>query len=374
MNILIIGTAYPLRGGLAHYNALLAEHLGKRHNVDVITFKRQYPKLFFPGKSQQEPGDSGTPLRSEPLIDSIDPINWIRIGLRLRKRKPDLVIFKYWLPFFGPCFGTICRIIRRRRATRIVAICDNVIPHEHRPGDRLFTRYAFGAVDSYIVQSDAVESDLKTMVQNPSYKKIAHPVYENFGPAIAKTEARKRLGLTAGKIILFFGYIRRYKGLHTLIDAMHIVKGSIDVTLMAVGEFYDNEKDYREHIASLGLDRDVHMISNYVPNEKVAEYFSAADVVVLPYNSATQSGIVQIAYNFNKPVIATDVGGLAEVVIDGVSGSIVPPESPQALAEAIIRFYRNNLEDKFSNGAAEEKKKYSWDNLVEAIEVLSKRA
>ncbi len=372
MNILILGTAYPLRGGLAHYNALLATYLGKRHKVDIITFKRQYPALLFPGKTQQETGDVGIPLKSEQLIDSINPINWICIGLQLRKRRPDIVIFKYWLPFFGPCFGTICRIIQWRQSTRVIAICDNVIPHEHRPGDRLFTRYAFGAVNAFIVQSETVEQDLRKMVQSPIYRRVAHPVYENFGSSIPKIEARKRLGLTGERIILFFGYVRRYKGLHTLIDAMKRVKEYMDVTLLVVGEFYDAEADYREHIVRVGLENHISIVSEYVPNEKVAEFFSAADVVVLPYHSATQSGIAQIAYNFDKPVIATSVGGLKEVVIDGVSGIIVSPENAQALSNAVIRFYEQGLEARLSSGAHEEKKKYSWDRMVEAIEELAR--
>jgi glycosyltransferase involved in cell wall biosynthesis len=371
MNILVIGTAYPLRGGIAHYNALLATHLAKRHHVDVITFKRQYPKLLFPGKSQMETTDAGTPIKSEQLIDSINPINWIRIGLQLRRRRPDVVIFKYWLPFFGPCLGTICRIIRWRQSTRVIAICDNVIPHERRPGDHLFTRYAFGAVDAYIVQSDTVENDLKKMVQNPLYRKVAHPVYENFGSPIPKSEARKRLGLTEERIILFFGYVRRYKGLHTLIEAMKHVKESIDTTLLVVGEFYDEEADYIDHIARANLGSIIHIISDYVPNEKVAEYFSAADVVVLPYHSATQSGIVQIAYNFNRPVIATDVGGLKEVVLDNLTGLIVTAENAVFLADAIIKFYNQKMEDRLSARIEEEKKKYSWDTMVNAIEEIA---
>jgi glycosyltransferase involved in cell wall biosynthesis len=371
MNILVIGTAYPLRGGIAHYNALLATHLSKRHHVDVVTFKRQYPKLLFPGKSQMETGDPGVPIKSEQLIDSINPINWIRVGLQLRKRRPDIVIFKYWLPFFGPCLGTICRIIRWRQSARVIAICDNVIPHEHRPGDRLFTRYTFRAVDGYIVQSDTVENDLKKMVQNPLYRKVAHPVYENFGPPIPKSEARRRLGLTGENFILFFGYVRRYKGLHTLIDAMKFVKENISATLLVVGEFYDTESDYREHITREDLGNIIHIISDYVPNEKVAEYFSAADVVVLPYHSATQSGIVQIAYNFNKPVIATDVGGLKEVVLDNLTGLIVPAENAEILANAIIKFYDQKMEDRFSSRIQEEKKKYSWDSMVKAIEEIA---
>ena len=371
MNIQILGTAYPLRGGLAHYNGLLATHLSKHHHVDVITFKRQYPTFLFPGKTQQETGAAGTPLKSEQLIDSINPFNWIRVGLQLRKRQPDVVIFKYWLPFFGPCFGTICFVIKWLRSTRVIAICDNVIPHEHRPGDYIFTRYAFSSVDAFIVQSEAVEKDLKMIVRNPTYRRVAHPVYENFGSVIPKKEARKHLELQAERIILFFGYVRRYKGLHTLIDAMKQVKASFNVTLLVVGEFYDNEADYREHISREELDDVIHVVSDYIPNEKVAEYFSAADVVVLPYHSATQSGITQIAYNFNKPVIVTNVGGLTEMVIEGVTGLVVPPESPQALANAILRFYRENLETLYSEGVKKEKAKYSWDNMVRAIEELS---
>ncbi len=374
MNFIILGTAYPLRGGIAHYNALLATHLGLRHNVQVITFKRQYPAIFFPGKTQQETGDPGIALPAEQLIDSVNPLNWIRVGFQLRKRHPDVVVFKYWLPFFGPCFGTICRIIKWRRATRIIAVCDNVIPHEHRPGDRLFTKFAFRPVDGFIVQSEIVEKDLLAMVRNPLYRRVAHPVYEIFGSAIAKNEARARLKLTAERVILFFGYVRRYKGLHTLIDALKKVRQSLDVTLLVVGEFYDSEADYRAHIERAGVSEGIRLISDYVPNERVAEFFSAADVVVLPYHSATQSGIAQIAYNFGKPVIATNVGGLAETVVDGVSGIIVPAESPDALAGAIIDFYRKNLEPRLVEGVKKERGKYSWENLVGAIEELASAA
>jgi glycosyltransferase involved in cell wall biosynthesis len=371
MNILILGTAYPLRGGIAHYNALLARHLGKKHRVDVITFKRQYPAFLFPGKTQQETGEPGIAIPSEPLIDSINPFNWIRVGLKLRTRNPDLVVFKYWLPFFGPCFGTICRLIARGRATKIIAICDNVIPHEHRPGDRLFTRYAFGVVDAFIVQSDSVERDLLATVSSPRYKIVAHPVYEIFGEPVSKEESRKRLGIAAGNVLLFFGYIRPYKGLHLLLDALKLVKEKMPVSALVVGEFYEPEQPYRDHIELAGVQRIVTLIADYVPNEQVALYFCAADVVVLPYLSATQSGIAQIAYNFDRPVIATNVGGLAEVVIDGVSGLIVRPNDPEALSEAIVKFYSKRMEEKLSAGARQEKKKYSWDTMVAAIEQLA---
>ncbi len=371
MNIIILGTAYPLRGGIAHYNALLYTHLRKKHTVQIISFKRQYPKMFFPGKTQEEQGDPGLPVESEQLIDSVNPFNWIRVGIALRRRNADVVIFKYWLPFFGPCIGTICALLKYRRKTKVVAICDNVIPHEHRPGDRLFTWYVFKFVDSYIVQSDAVEKDLLATVENPVYRKVPHPVYEIFGPRIDKKKARAALNIRDEKVILFFGYIRPYKGLHVMIDAMKELKKYLRVKLLVVGEFYGDEEKYRWHISDAQVRDVIDVVSDYVPNEKVGEYFSAADAVVLPYLSATQSGIAQIAYNFDKPVIATGVGGLAEVVVDGISGLTVPPNDPSKLADAIKRFYSENLEETLSAGAAREKKKYSWENMVEAIEQLT---
>jgi glycosyltransferase involved in cell wall biosynthesis len=372
MNIILLGTAYPLRGGIAHYNALLYAHLSKQgHHVDVVTFKRQYPSFLFPGKTQEETGEAGVSLKSEVLVDSVNPLNWIRVGLALRKRKADLIIFKYWLPFFGPCFGTICRVAKRGTKTKVLAICDNVIPHEHRPGDRIFTEYAFRGVDSYIVQSDSVEKDLISVVDDPKYKKVPHPVYEIFGKKIPKSEARQHLKINDEKVLLFFGYVRKYKGLHLLIDAMKEVLKTHRIRLLVVGEFYDDLESYLWHMTDAQVRESITVVSDYVPNEKVGEYFSAADAVVLPYLSATQSGIAQIAYNFDTPVIATDVGGLAEVVIDGVSGLIVPPENPAALADAIRRFYDEQLEPALAAGAAEEKKKYTWQAMVEAIEQLT---
>jgi glycosyltransferase involved in cell wall biosynthesis len=371
MNVLLLGTAYPWRGGIAHYIALLAQHLQKsRHHVEVVTFRRQYPSFLFPGKTQSETGDPGIVLPTESLIDSINPFNWIFVGWKLRKRNPDVVIFKYWLPFFGPCFGTICRIVKFRRPVKVIAICDNVLPHERRPGDVLLTRFAFGAVDGYIVQSDSVEHDLLKLVRHPRYKKVAHPIYEIFGEALSKHDARQRLHLSDERILLFFGYVRRYKGLDVLLEAMKIVVSQLKVKLLVVGEFYDDEQPYRTQTEALGLQSSVQFVSEYISNNKVSEYFSAADCVVLPYRSATQSGIVQIAYNFNRPVIVTRVGGLAEIVPDGIAGFTVAPESPQVFAEAILKFYQENLEESFSNAVKKEKVKYSWDHLVQAIESL----
>ncbi len=370
VNIVIVGTAYPLRGGIAHFNALLASHLRKHHHVETVTFKRQYPKIFFPGKSQKEKGElTGVPAAPQ-IIDSINPFNWIRAAFMIKKLKPDLLIFKYWLPFFGPCFGTVAKLVKKITGANVLFICDNIIPHERRLGDVFFTRYAFKQSDYFIVQSNAVERDLLKYFPDARYRKVPHPVYENFGDPIPKQQAHHELGIQAGKVILYFGYVRAYKGLMILIEAMQKLR---DVVLLAVGEFYDDETKYRQKVKELNLESNIRFVSDYVPNEQVALYFSAADVVVLPYLSATQSGIVQIAYNFNKPVIATDVGGLAEVIVHDKTGYIVPPDNPDSLAMAIEKYYREEKEEEFTNNVKIEKMKYSWDNLIRNIEELSER-
>jgi glycosyltransferase involved in cell wall biosynthesis len=373
MKIVLVGTAYPLRGGIAHFNALLYRHLSKRHDVEIVTFSRQYPSFLFPGKTQDETGGPGNALPSEQLIDSINPLTWYTAARAIARKKPDLLIFKYWMPFFGPSLGTIARLVRRWTGAKVIFICDNIIPHERRIGDRVFTRYAFGGVDAFIVQSGAVEKELNEFYPGSRYALVAHPVYEIFGSGIPKAEARSKLAITDERVMLFFGYVRRYKGLHILLDAMPAILKTLKVKLLVVGEFYDDEKKYRQQIEEMKLQNDVTVYSEYVPNEKVNVFFSAADVVVLPYVSATQSGIVQIAYQFDKPVIATDVGGLAEVVLNDRTGFIVQPESPQEVSEAVLRFYSGQREQEFVRNVREEKKKYSWENLVQAIERLAAR-
>mgnify|MGYP001616834217 CR=1 FL=1 len=373
MKILLFGPAYPLRGGMAHFIALLYSYLKRNnHDVEIISFKRQYPKILFPGKTQEESGDAGIPVPSEALVDSINPFNWIRVGWQLRKRNADLVISTYWLPFFGPSSGTLHALLRWKKKTKAVTILHNIIPHEHRPGDIIFTKFFFRFTDYFIAQSASVERDLQLFITPRQHSaRVNLPVFELFGTCIDKHEARKQLNIADEKVIMFFGYIRPYKGLHVLIDAMKIVKGKISLKLLIVGEYYGDEEKYRTHIREAGIEDVVQIISDYVPNEKVNVYFSAADVVVQPYITATQSAIAQIAYNFNKSVIATNVGALAEVIVDGISGIIVPPNDPQQLAEAIIKFYDEQLEEKLSAGAAIEKKKYSWEAMVEAIEQLT---
>lgn len=378
MKIVLIGTAYPLRGGIAHYVGLLWKYLSRVHDVSIVTFSRQYPKLLFPGKSQEESGDAGIPVESVQWIDSINPFNWIRTGFRVRALRADLIVFKFWMPFFAPSYGTIAAIARWNRRTRTMFICDNVIPHEKRPGDKWLTQFAFRFIDSYVVQSRAVERDLRLWKKEPLLRYLPHPVYEIFGEEMTREDARRRLravdtAMDLGddeRVLLFFGYVRDYKGLDVILDAMPAILARMKVRLLVVGEFYNNEAKYREQVARLGIGDAVIFHSDYVANEEVGLYFSAADLLTLPYKSATQSGIIQIAYNFHRPVIATDVGGLGEVIVHGRTGAIVPPEQPGALADAVVDFFAHDRFDDARAAVIEEKKKYSWEYMAEGIEQL----
>ncbi|MDP1677232.1 MAG: glycosyltransferase family 4 protein [Bacteroidota bacterium] len=371
MKILLFGPAYPLRGGMAHFIAMLYTHLTKRgHDVLIISFTRQYPKILFPGKTQEESGDAGTPVPSTALIDSINPLNWIIQGIKLRKQNADLVISTFWIPFLAPSSGTLHALLRTKK-TKTLTILHNLIPHEKRLGDMLFTRWLMRFTDYFIAQSASVEKDLLSLLPSAKYKRVALPMFDLFHNRIPKAEARKQLAITDEKVIMFFGYIRPYKGLHILIDAMKIVKQKINIRLLVCGEYYGDEEKYRRHIKEAGIEDVTTVFSDYIPNEKVHIFFSAADVVVQPYISATQSAIAQIAYFFSSPIIATNVGALPEVVINEKSGLIVPPNNPQQLADAILRFYNEQMEAKLTAGASEERKKYTWDAMVDAIEQLT---
>ena len=379
MKIVLVGTAYPLRGGIAHYISLLYEALVKHgHEVHVVTFSRQYPKLLFPGKSQEEKGDAGAPIASVQVIDSINPFSWKKVGRVIAGYEPDMIIFKFWIPFFAPAYGRIARvakkILRRHgKETRIVFIADNVIPHEKRIGDMALINYAFKVVDDFIVQSDAVERDLRVVKPDARYIKLAHPLYNIFGERMDRSEARKLLDFPDNvPAILFFGYIRKYKGLDILLRAMpEVLKSLPELRLIIAGEFYSNEEEHKKLIEELKIPaKNLILATDYIANDKVAAYFSAANAAVLPYRTATQSGIVQIAYNFDVPVIATDVGGLSEVVIDKISGLITKEATPEFVAKDVIRFFSEGMEENLRAGVREEKKKYSWDRFVEGVESL----
>ncbi len=371
MKIVMIGTAYPHRGGIAHFNTLLFRTLQKRgHEVKMISFTRQYPSIFFPGKTQFETsGDRSLDIGAEPMLDSINPVSWLKVANRVRQINPDLIIFKYWMPFFAPAYTTIAKRAKARRGTRVLYVCDNIIPHERRPGDKWLTKRALNTVDYFIVMSDSVKKDLLSLKPNARFKMVQHPVYEIFGKSYDKKQARAKLGLKEDeRVVLFFGYIRRYKGLHVLLDAMARVNEKMTVKLLVAGEFYDEKEGYLQRIKELDLQGTVEVLDRYIPNEEVGLYYAAADVVALPYVSATQSGIVQICYHYNKPVIATAVGGLPEVVHDGETGFVVPARNADAFADAIVRFYRENREREFAANVAKVKEKFSWDRMAEAIE------
>jgi glycosyltransferase involved in cell wall biosynthesis len=373
MKIVIVGPAYPLRGGIAHHTGLLSRALSAHHSVTIITFKRQFPSFLFPGTTQKEAQGELFRVSAEERLDSLNPLTWISVALEIRRRNPELVIFPYSLPFFGPCYGTIAALTRWRKKTRTLFLCHNILPHERHLGDTLLTRWAFTFGDFFVVQSEEVRRDLLLLVPHANVALAYHPVYEMFGATIAKQTARLQLGILQPRVILFFGYVRKYKGLGVLFDALHsLLAGEQldDIVLLVVGEFYEDESAYRAQAEALGISRAVRFIARYVSQREVSTYFSAADIVVLPYLSATQSGIMQIAYNFDKPVIATRVGGLAEVVADGKTGFIVPPNDPAALADALRQFYVGNREDEFVQNVREEKKKYSWEAMVNAIETL----
>ncbi len=370
LKIVLIGSAHPLRGGLATFNErLIREYRKNGHQAFIYTFSLQYPSVLFPGKTQRssEPAPANLPVYVK--VNSINPLNWIRVGLELKRQKPDLVLVKYWIPFMAPCFGTICRIIKKNHHSVVVTIIDNIIPHEKRPGDRLLSRFWARSVDGFVAMSHAVIKDLETFNTSKPAVYCPHPLYDNFGDATTKEKARQKLHLDPGfKYVLFFGFIRDYKGLDLLLNAFSDPELKVlNVKLLVAGEFYCDPKPYMEIIAKHHLEEQVIMSNDFIPDSQVVHYFCAADLVVQPYKTATQSGVTQIAYHFNKPMIITNVGGLAEFVPDGKVGYVVEP-NPTAIASAIHRFYSENREQEFSQQAAIEKQKYSWENMVKAIE------
>lgn len=370
--IIIVGPAYPLRGGgITSFNERLAtQFILEGHDVTIYTFSLQYPGFLFPGSSQYSSEPPPKNLNIKVAINSINPLNWIKVGNELKGLKPDLIVVRYWLPFMGPCFGTILRLVKRNRHTKIVCIADNVRPHEKRPGDAAFTRYFVKPVDFFITMSEKVMGDLKAFTQKPALQ-VVHPLYDNFGNQLAKSAARAHLALRQhDKIILFFGFIRHYKGLDLLLQAMAmpIIKNA-GIKLLIAGEFYDDRKAYDSLIAENNLASQLILKTDFIPDSEVKYYLSAADFVIQPYRQATQSGVTPLAYHFEKPMLVTDIGGLPELVPDGKVGLIARPD-PVSIAEKIIQLYELG-ENYFLPHLRKEKKKYSWNNLTSSIIRLS---
>jgi glycosyltransferase involved in cell wall biosynthesis len=369
MKIAILGSAHPLRGGLAAFNERLAQQLmSQGHQVTIWSFSLQYPSILFPGKTQytDEPAPEGLDIRT--VVNSVNPANWLATGRKMLHERYDLIIVKYWLPFMGPAFGTILRKARKNGHTRVVCIVDNIIPHEKRPGDKQFTNYFIKPVDAFVTMSKDVLKDVKTFTDKPAFF-TPHPVYDSYDTPVSKQEACARLGLPPDKrYILFFGFIREYKGLDLLLLAMADQRiRDAGIELIAAGEYYskDVEAANNKILDDNKLHETVHLRTDFIPNSEVRYYFCAADLVVQPYKHATQSGITQIAFHFEKPMVVTNVGGLAEVVPDGKVGFIAEPE-PSSIAECILRFFNNGI-PAFHQNILIEKEKYSWETFTSVM-------
>ena len=372
MRIVICGPAHPYRGGIAAYNERLAQQFLQEGDAAAIyTFKLQYPTLLFPGKTQYDVGYAPQGVTITRAINSVNPLNWFSIGMRLRRTRPDLIILRYWLPFLAPALGFIARIVRTNRHTRIVTIFDNVIPHEKHFGDRMLTKFFVKSIHGALVMTKAVERDLREFSPDMPCVISPHPLFDNYSEPVSRAEALVRLKLCpADKYILFFGFIREYKGLDLLIEAMaDPVVRSLGIKLIVAGEFYEDEKKYFDLIHKNDIAGNIIFHSHFISDEEVRYYFSAASLVVQPYRSATQSGVTQVAYHFNKPMVVTNVGGLAEIVPDGICGYVVESE-PGAIAGAIADFFSGD-EERFKEGIMEQKKLYTWDRMTEALRTLA---
>ena len=365
--VIIIGPAHPLRGGLASFDERLAKQFQwQGYDTTIYTFSLQYPDFLFPGTTQYSSEPAPADIQIKVCINSMNPLNWLKVGLAIRKNSPAIIVVRYWLPLMGPCLGSILRLASKKKATKIVCIADNIVPHEKRIGDNLFTKYFVKPIDAFVTMSTKVLTDLKSFSNKPA-KQIVHPLYDNFGAPVSKDIARHHLALNQeDKIILFFGFIRKYKGLDLLLEAMNDERiRQANIKLLIAGEFYEARKYYDELIEKLNISDQLILKTDFIADSEVKYYLSAADFVIQPYRNATQSGVTPLAYHFEKPMLVTNVGGLPDLVPDRKVGLIVEPE-PMAIATHILELYKLG-EDYFLPHLREEKKKYSWQILADTI-------
>ena len=369
---IILGPAFPLRGGIANFNnALCKAFVSEGVDSQIYSFCLQYPSFLFPGKTQFEEGEASQEFTIKTIINSINPLNWRKVAKEIRKEKPDYIIIRYWLPFMGPCLGTIARLVKWGTNIQIFTITDNINPHEKRIGDNLLTSYFVKSCDGFITLSASVLDDLSKFSNCSNKQFIPHPIYDVFGEQVDKKIALQHLGLNpAEKHLLFFGFVRKYKGLDILLKALSDDRLK-DVKLIVAGEFYDDTQEYYDLIASLGIQDQVILKCSFIPSEEVKHYFCAADMVVQTYRTATQSGVTQIGYHFERPMLVTDVGGLAEIIPHEKVG-YVTPVNQISVADAIADFYINNREEEFAANTKVEKKRFTWKSLVQAIEKMVK--
>lgn len=374
MHIIIVGPAHPYRGGIAALNERLAyEYQKQGHIVEMYTFTLQYPGFLFPGKTQYSESPAPDGLKIYRKINSCNPFNWIKVGNEIRKKNADLMITRFWLPFMAPCLGTIERVVRRNKYTKVVSLVDNIIPHEKRIGDKMFAKYFVKSTQGFIAMSKTVLDELCLFDTSKPKVFSPHPLYDHYGERVDKTQAQNNLSLANdAKYVLFFGFIRDYKGLDLLLEAFANPRlRELNVKLIVAGEFYGNEEVYMKQIKDFGIQDRVELHTYFIPDNKVNNYFCAADIVAQPYKSATQSGVTQIAFHFEKSMLVTNVGGLPEIVPHGKIGYVVEPDADD-IAKALIDFYENNREQEYENNVKLEKQKYAWSNMIKAFDDLAK--
>ena len=370
MKIALVGLTHPFRGGISHHTTLLCEALSKKHTVRFFALKRQYPKLFFPGRAQIDDSQNALRVPHEPCLNPMDPLTWLATVERIRRFEADFILLPWWHPFFAPAFGTIAFLARRIGRIPSCFLCHNVLPHERLPGDQLLLRYAFASASAFVTHSQADRDVLLKIKPAARVLVASHPTYEVFsaGNQLSMEAAKEQIGLQGRKVLLFFGLVREYKGLTYLLEAVPQLEPEDGYHLLLVGEFYEGMERYRRLMDRLADRGQMTVVDRYVMNDEVPLYFSAADLVILPYTSGSQSGVIQLAYGFGKPVVATEVGGIPEAVVDGRTGYLVPPADPEAIARAVRRYFKEDRRDMFSDNITREREKYSWDRMVDAIE------
>lgn len=369
MKVVILGSAHPFRGGLAAYNERLArEFIRQGHSVQIYTFSLQYPEFLFPGTSQYSDQPAPDDLYIHAKVNSVNPLNWFKVGKEIAKLNADLLIVKFWLPFMGPSLGTICRQVKKNGKTKIISIIDNIIPHEKRIGDWQLAKYFVNSVDGFIAMSDSVLEDLKKFDTNKPKVFSPHPLFDNFGEGVNKVQAYEHLGLEVNSdYLLFFGFIRDYKGLDLVLQAMADPRvKDLNFKLIVAGEFYTDAQPYWDMITNLGIADKLVLKTDFIPDDEVRYYFCAADMVVQPYKHATQSGVTQICYHFDRPMLVTNVGGLPEIVPNGKVGYVVEPNA-ESIADAIVDFYGNHREFVYRDNIKVEKKKFAWGAMLDKI-------
>jgi D-inositol-3-phosphate glycosyltransferase len=374
LKIFIIGPAFPLRGGPAQFNENLCLELNKEgHDAQIISYSLQYPNFLFPGSSQfEKSGSAPQDIKIHTILNTINPFNWLMVARFIRKQKPDFILFRYWLPFFGPCLGTIGKLVRSH--TKVLALTDNIIPHEKRIGDHIFTKYFVKNCDGFIAMSKVVLNDLSIFTQNLNKAYSPHPMYQNYGDPISIDLARKKLNLNPhDKIILFFGLIRHYKGLDILLEALAVpeIKNQ-GIKLLIAGEFYDDKNFYLQLIKKLNLQDHVIVHDKFIPNDEVRDYFCASNLVAQTYRNATNSGVTMVGYFYEKPMLVTNVGGLSEIVPNEVCGYVVE-NNCAIISEKIVDFFTKDREKEFVKNVKIEKRKYEWIEFINSLLTLYNR-